>query len=165
MSKGPHGHRARLIVPNRTTPCAIQPDQECSALYKDVFLFHRKEESQHARIDELEWIRANAAISAGERDSAVNDMIELVAAVDGILRAQATADVDYFLKVSGASFFEENIARLRKETLSAYRWQYILSGASEPRFQKVMRSMITAEQLERIEKALAPIAATATVQA
>ena len=57
------------------------------------------------------------------------------------------------------------VTRLRQETLSAYRWQYILSGASEPRFQKVLRSMITTEQLERIEKALAPIAATATVQA
>jgi len=144
---------------------SIQPDQECSALYKDVFLYHWKEESQHARIDELEWVRENAAISAGERDSAVNDMIELVAAVDGIVSAQAAADIDYFLKVSGAAFFEENIARLRAETLAAYRWQYILSGADEPRFQKVLRSMITKDQLDRIEKALAPIAAPALVPA
>lgn len=144
---------------------SIQPDQECSALYKDVFLFHWKEESQHARIDELEWVREDAAISAGARDSAVNDMIELVAAVAGIVRAQAAADIDYFLKVSGAAFFEENIARLREETLSAYRWQYILSGAAEPRFQKVLRSMITPDQLARIENALAPIAASATVYA
>ena len=56
---------------------SIQPDQECSALYKDVFLYHWKEESQHARIDELEWVRENAAISAGERDAAVNDMTVL----------------------------------------------------------------------------------------
>src|SRR6185369_16383216 len=143
---------------------SIQPDQECSALYKDVFLFHWKEESQHARIDELEWVREDAAISAGERDSAVNDMIELVAAVDGIVRAQAAADMDYFLKVSGAAFFEENIARLREETLSAYRWQYILSGAAESRFQRVLRSMITAGQFERIEKALAPIADSVIVR-
>jgi len=91
-------------------------------------------------------------------------MIELVAAVDGIVRAQAEADVDYFLKVSGAAFFEENIARLREETLSAYRWQYILSGAAESRFQRVLRSMITAGQFERIEKALAPIADSVTVR-
>ena len=144
---------------------SIQPDQECSALYKDVFLYHWKEESQHARIDELEWVRENGAISAGERDSAVNDMIELVAAVDGIVRAQAAADIDYFLKASGAAFFEENIARLHAETLSAYRWQYILSGAVEPRFQKVLRSMITEDQFKRIEEALATIAASAKVQA
>jgi hypothetical protein len=49
--------------------------------------------------------------------------------------------------------------------LAAYRWQYILSGAAENRFQKVLRSMITEDQVERIEKALASIAASATVQA
>ncbi len=137
---------------------SIQPDQECSALYKDVFLYHWKEESQHARIDELEWVRVNAAISADEREAAVNDMIELVAAVDGILRAQAAADTDYFLNVSGAAFFEENVARLRSETLGAYRWQYILSGAAEPRFQKVLRSMVTESQFQRIAAAIAPLA-------
>jgi hypothetical protein len=144
---------------------SIQPDQECSALYKDVFLYHWKEESQHARIDELEWVRENGTISAAERDSAVNDMIELVAAVDGILSVQAAADTDYFLKVSGGAYSEENIARLREETLAAYRWQYILSGAAEPRFQRVLRSMITKDQLERIEMALAPLTVPALTTA
>jgi hypothetical protein len=137
---------------------SIEPDQECSPLYKDVFLYHWKEESQHARIDELEWIRENASMPAEERDRAVNDMIELVAAVDGILRAQAAADVEYFLKVSGTAFFEENIASLHAGMLAAYRWQYILSGAGERRFQRVLRSMITEEQLQRIEAATMPLA-------
>jgi hypothetical protein len=48
--------------------------------------------------------------------------------------------------------------------LAAYRWQYILSGAGEQRFQKVLRSMITEDQLERIDKAIAPIAASVTAQ-
>ena len=107
---------------------SIEPDQECSPLYKDVFLYHWKEESQHARIDELEWIRENESMSPEERDRAVDDMIQLVMAVDGIVRAQAAADVDYFLKVSGAAFFEENVARLHAGVLAAYRWQYILLG-------------------------------------
>jgi hypothetical protein len=137
---------------------SIEPDQECSPLYKDVFLYHWKEESQHARIDELEWIRENASMSAEERERAVNDMIELVAAVDGIVRAQAAADVEYFLKVSRAALFEENIGRLHAGMLAAYRWQYILSGAGERRFQRVLRSMITEDQLQRIEAAIMPLA-------
>jgi hypothetical protein len=32
---------------------SIQPDPELSPLYKDVFLYHWKEESQHAIVDEL----------------------------------------------------------------------------------------------------------------
>lgn len=144
---------------------SIEPERDCSPLYKDVFLYHWKEESQHARIDELEWIRENASISSEQRDRAVNDMIELVGAVDGILQVQAAADVDYFLKASRTAFFEENIVTLRAGVLAAYRWQYILSGAGEQRFQKALRSMITEDQVERIERALAPIAASAAVQA
>jgi hypothetical protein len=113
--------------------------------------------TEHARIDELEWIRENASMPPEDRDRAVDDMIGLVMAVDGIVRAQAAADVDYFLKVAGAAFFEENIARLHAGVLAAHRWQYILSGAGERRIQKVLRSMTTDDQLRRIEAALAPL--------
>lgn len=144
---------------------SIKSDQECSPLYKDVFLYHWKEESQHARIDELEWVRVDAEMSPEQRDRAVDDMIDLVGAVDGIVRAQAEADVDYFLKISGAQFSAENIARLREGVLAAYRWQYILSGAGERRFQKVLRSLTTDAQLRRIEEAIAPLMGVAdTIQ-
>ncbi|HMD82474.1 MAG TPA: hypothetical protein VKE92_14255, partial [Anaerolineales bacterium] len=36
---------------------SIEPNDHASALYKDVFLYHWKEESQHAILDELEWRR------------------------------------------------------------------------------------------------------------
>jgi len=140
---------------------SIQPDSQLSPLFKDVFLYHWKEESQHATIDELEWVRENAGLSAGERDRAVDDMIALVGAVDGIVRAQAAADVAYFLKAKGAALSEQNVKLLREQVLRAYRWQYILSGVEQKRFQKVLRAMITEEQMRRIEAALAPLVATA----
>src|SRR5215510_1786430 len=43
---------------------SIEPDENLSPLFKDVFLFHWKEESQHAILDELEWVRADEKISA-----------------------------------------------------------------------------------------------------
>ena len=138
---------------------SIQPDSQLSPLFKDVFLYHWKEESQHARIDELEWVRENAGLSACERDRAVDDMIALVGAVDGIVRAQAAADVAYFLKATGATLSEQNSKLLHYQVLRAYRWQYILSGVEDKRFQKVLRSMITEEQMQRIGAALAPLVA------
>ena len=75
---------------------SIDPDSELSGLFKDVFLYHWKEECQHAILDELELVRHDAGLTAEERDRAVDDFIELVAAVDGMLRAQAAADADYF---------------------------------------------------------------------
>src|SRR5512147_2255542 len=80
---------------------SIDPDRELSELFKDVFLHHWKEESQHAILDELEWKRHDAQLAAEERDRAVNEFIELVGAVDGILKLQAAADVSYFLRNAG----------------------------------------------------------------
>jgi hypothetical protein len=136
---------------------SIEPDAELSELWKDVFLFHMKEESQHAILDELEWQRENARLTPEERDAAVTDLIELVAAVDGILQVQAGADTDYFLRVCGRVFDKQQVTQIKDTMLRAYRWQYITSGVQDERFQKVLGGMITEPQMKRIGAALAPI--------
>lgn len=136
---------------------SIQPDDQLSELYKDVFLFHAREESQHAIIDELEWTREDGRITAQERDRAVDDLIALVVAIDGLLQMQATADTDHFLGICGQDFSAEQIDELRATMLRAYRWQYILSGVQEPRFTELMAAMLTEEQGARIAAALSPL--------
>ena len=136
---------------------SIDPDPHLSDLYKDVFLYHWKEESQHAILDELEWRRENANLSAEERDRAVNDLIALVGAVDGLLQVQAASDAGYFLGIAGRRFTAREIERLHAGVLEAYRWQYIVSGVKDPRFMGILGSMITPEQGARIHAALAPI--------
>jgi hypothetical protein len=136
---------------------SIEPDTDLSELYKDVFLYHWKEESQHAILDELEWRREDANLSAEERDRAVDDLIALVGAVDGLLQVQAGADADHFLNVYGRRCTALETERLRAGVLKAYRWQYIVSGVEDPRFMGILGSMITPEQAARIGKALAPI--------
>src|SRR6187549_2639371 len=63
---------------------SIEPDTSLSELWKDVFLFHWKEESQHAILDELEWRREHARLSAAEREQGLSDLVDLVGAVDSI---------------------------------------------------------------------------------
>jgi hypothetical protein len=138
---------------------SIQPDAGSSPLFKDVFLYHWKEESQHAILDELEWTRCDKTLGAAERDAAVNDFIGLVGAVDGILQAQSAADVEYFRHTADARFTNDQVKELQAGVLRAYRWQYIVSGAQHPRFLKLLTGMITPAQAERITKALAPIVA------
>lgn len=136
---------------------SIEPQADLSPLFKDVFLYHWQEESQHAILDELEWRRAHHKLTPGQVDDAVNDLIDLVAAVDGVLQMQAAADVDYFLKLCAGSRYEEQVTQLKSGVLAAYRWQYIVSGVQLARFRKILGSMITAEQFERISAALAPL--------
>jgi hypothetical protein len=135
---------------------SIDPDPNLSELWKDVFLYHWREESQHAILDELEWRREDAKLSPAERDQAVNELIELVGAVDGILQQQARADADYFIEICGRTFSPDEMARIRAGVLGAYRWQYIVSGV-QGRFSEVLGRVINAAQSERIGQALAPI--------
>jgi hypothetical protein len=133
---------------------SIDPDPDLSALFKDVFLFHWKEESQHAIMDEIEWKRCDRAVTDAERDAAVDDFIDLVVAVDGILQAQAGADAAYFAMACGRVLDEQERQRVREGVLRAYRWQYILSGAEHPHFRKVLGGMTNDDQMGRIGAAL-----------
>ena len=136
---------------------SIAPQDQLSELWKDVFLFHWKEESQHAILDEIELVREDAKLSPAERDAAVDDLIALVGAVDGILQAQAAADARYFTAVATTPFTDAQLEHIHATVLKAYRWQYIVSGVMEPRFQKVLFSLLDDAQAGRIHNALAPL--------
>lgn len=136
---------------------SIEPETQIDALWKDVFLFHWKEESQHAIVDEMEWLRENEKIDAAQRDQAVGELIGLVGAVDGIVQLQANADAEYFVQVAGRAFDGAQVQAIHRTLLEAYRWQYIATGVQDPRFLEVLGSMINAEHGERINAALAPI--------
>jgi DNA-binding Lrp family transcriptional regulator len=136
---------------------SIDPDAELSELFKDVFLYHWKEESQHAILDELEWVRHDAGLTAGQRDRAVDEFIELVAAVDGILQAQAKADARYFAAKCGRAVDKAEARAIEAAFLKAYRWQYIHSGAQHQHFGKVLSSLISENQGQRIQAALATL--------
>lgn len=136
---------------------AIEPDDNLSELYKDIFLFHWKEETTHAIMDELEWPREDQKLTPEERDRAVDELIGMVADVDRILKAQSSADTEYFVKAGGASLHPEQVEHVRSGVLRAYRWQYIFSGVEHPRYQAAIGSLITESQAQRINEALAPL--------
>jgi hypothetical protein len=136
---------------------SIAPREELCPLFKDVFKFHWIDESRHVVLDELEWKAEHAKLSPAECDQAVNDLIALVAAVDAILQAQSTADAEYFTRIASRSFSADQTARIKACVLSAYRWQYIISGVQHPHFGRLLTSMTTPAQMSRIQTALAPI--------
>ena len=136
---------------------SIEADPDLSPLFKDVFFFHWKEESQHAILDELEWRREDASLSSAQRDSAVDDLLALVAGIDAMLQAQAAADASYFVEIARRPFTAGEMRAIEDVTLRAYRWQYIVSGACEPRFVKILHELVSPEQAKRIDAALAPL--------
>jgi hypothetical protein len=144
---------------------SIREDAELSELACDIFRFHWREECQHAIMDELEWRRVDAAITPAARDSAVDELIALIGAVDSIVTAQAEADSGYFIATCGWRFDATAMEAVHQTMLAAYRLQYILSGARHPHFAAALASMTTEAQLRRIQVALSALAPPAILNA
>ena len=84
------------------------------------------EESQRAIPDEMEWLRGDQQLDAGERDQAVGRRGRRRGrAVDGIVQMQAEA--------------------IHATMITAYPWQCITRGVPDPRFLEVLSSMINAK--------------------
>jgi hypothetical protein len=136
---------------------SIREDADLSELYKDIFLFHWKEECQHAIMDELEWRRLDAGTSPSARNLGVDELIQLVGAVDAIVHAQAASDAEYFVQTRGQELTASQTGMVQQTMLEAYRFQYILSGARHPHFASTLASLTTDAQLGRIHDALSSL--------
>jgi hypothetical protein len=136
---------------------SIAHDSALDALWKDVILFHWREESRHSAGDERAWLRENALLDAGARDYAVGDLIVLLGIVEGILEAQARADASYFSAACGRRLAVNDRSRVEAGLLHAYRWQHLLSGVQAPHFGALLSNMLSASQYGRLAAALAPL--------
>jgi hypothetical protein len=72
----------------------------------------------------------DATLSATDRDRGVDELIELVGAVDGVPQAQAEADSDYF--IAQGDFIAAQQQAIRDVMLEAYRWQGRLVREAAP---------------------------------
>ena len=127
---------------------SIEPDPELSPLWREVFLFHWKEESQHAILDELEWRRADAQVTPAEREQGVDRPDRArgrgrrASAMCRLRRTRTTSS-----RMPTARFSADEMARIRDVLVKAYRWQYIVTGATEPRFAEVLTALTTPAQM------------------
>jgi len=133
---------------------AFKDDGDLDPLTRGIFKAHWQEESQHAQLDHLETLRAFAAMTAGERERAIDELIELVAAVDGLLRQQTEHDLANLARLLGRRFEVDEVEELRREVLRAKRWTFLLSGVTHPRFQELFEDVATPAQRERVGAAL-----------
>ncbi|HEY0684141.1 MAG TPA: hypothetical protein VGD45_17545 [Steroidobacter sp.] len=136
---------------------SLERDDELSDLYRDVFRFHWLEECQHAVMDEIEWCREDRNLTAAERDIAVDDFIALLRLLDEVVCTQSSADAGYFMRLCERTFSPAEQQEIRRTMQRAYRWQYIVSGAQHPHFNKMLSSMATRQQMQRVQAALAPM--------
>ncbi len=73
-------------------------------------------------------------------------------------QVQGRTYANMFLQVIGMPPGDERATQVGQTVLKAYRWQYIVSGTNEPRFQKMLASLVDSGQMPRIQAALARLA-------
>jgi hypothetical protein len=133
---------------------AMRDDAGLDPLAKSIFKAHWQEESQHAQLDHLETLRAFEGLTSAERERAIDELIELVAAVDGLLQQQVERDLANLAARLGRRFDAGETDELRAAILKAKRWTFVLSGVTHPRFEELFHEVSTLAQRERVGRAL-----------
>ncbi len=103
----------------------------------------------------MEAVRAFDTMSVEDRELAVSDLIDLVAAVDGLLQKQTEYDIGNLERYLGRTFTAEERTEIYQAELKVKRWVFIYSGVTHPRFEELFVRVTTPDQQQRVQLALA----------
>jgi len=93
-------------------------------------------------------------VSDHDRQVAIEDLIELFGAADGLLQKQSELDVENFERYLGRSLAAEQRREVYARVLEAKRYTFIESGVKHPNFVELFESLTTQTQQAQLQKAL-----------
>jgi hypothetical protein len=137
----------------------FEGDETLDPFTKHIFKSHWLEESQHARMDHLETLRAFRTMGEAEKDQAIDDLIELVGAVDGLLQTQARLDVDNLQACLWRRLEMAERQEIEAAVLAAKRYTFIESGVTHPNFLELFGMVTTPAQQHKVQQALGALLA------
>jgi hypothetical protein len=100
-------------------------------------------------------------MSAAETDRAIDDLIDLVGAVDGLLQTQAGLDVDNLQRCLWRRLGSGERDEIRAAVLAAKRYTFIESGVTHPNFVELFGMVTTPAQQHKVQQALGAVLAPA----
>jgi hypothetical protein len=129
---------------------------ELDELFVDLIKYHWMDEAQHAKIDSLLIDEITGGISEEDREAAVDELLELGGAVDGLLSQQADLDLVSLEKAIGRTLSEDDKAEIKRNTHRAYRWTFLVSGLEHPNFVRIVSELTRRgpAKLEAVARAL-----------
>lgn len=124
--------------------------------FVQVFKSHWIEESQHTKLDELEIARAARSVSAERRDSAIDELLEIGGAFDGLLKAQVDLDLASLERLAGRALPDAVKSAAHKAQHRAYRYTFLVCGLRNTRFRALVETVTTTgtDKLEAAATAL-----------
>lgn len=132
----------------------FKDDDALDPLTRAIFKAHWQEEAQHAHLDHLEILREFGTMTDAEKDEAVDDLIELVGAVDGLLQEQVKRDIENLRRYLDRTFTESESEEISSNLLRAKRYTFIESGVTHKNFLETFAAVTTTQQQEKVQSAL-----------
>jgi hypothetical protein len=109
----------------------FRSSQEREALdptFVEIFKSHWIEEAQHAKLGHLEIARLASQSSPAARDRAVDEVLEIGGAFDGLLKAQSELDLVALEHFRGKPFEADERTQILEKQHRAYRYTFLVSG-------------------------------------
>jgi hypothetical protein len=119
----------------------VRDGAELDELFRDILRFHWIDESRHARLDSLLIDEIAGELTADEREQAIDRLLDLGGAVDGLLAQQIELDVDALQQVAGRTFTDDERDEIRTHQRRAYRWTFLVSGLRHPNFVRIVEQL------------------------
>ncbi len=119
----------------------VQESTDLDELFHDILRFHWIDEAQHAKADSIMMSEIADRMTAEEREAAVDELLELGMAIDGLLAQQIEMDIDALESACGREFSPEEKEEIRTHQRRSYRWTFIVSGLEHPKFVEIVNQL------------------------
>jgi hypothetical protein len=136
----------------------VQDDGDLDGLFRDLLRFHWLEESQHAKLDTLLIGEEAEELTLEEREAAVDEVLELGGAIDGLLLQQIGMNIEALERASGRTFTDAEKEEITTYTQRAWRWTFLVSGLQHPNIVRAIGEL-TSEGSAKIENVAAALSA------
>jgi hypothetical protein len=136
----------------------VRADEQLDGLFRDLIKYHWIDEATHAKLDSLVINEIVGPLSLAEREHAIDELLELGGAIDGLLSQQADLDIESLQRATGRTFAEHERAEIKRSIQRAYRWTFLVSGLRHPTFVKIVGEL-TETGPRRLETAAVALSA------
>jgi hypothetical protein len=114
---------------------------ELDGLFRDLLKYHWLDEAQHAKIDTMLIAEMVEGMPMSEREAAIDEVLELGGAIDGLLQQQIALNIAALESVVSRTFTEAERAEITGKTLHAWRWTFLVSGLEHPNVVKLIEEI------------------------
>jgi hypothetical protein len=136
----------------------VRDHSDLDELFRDLLKFHWLEEAQHAKLDTLLINEISEKVTLKEREAAIDELLELGGAIDGLLSQQIGLNIDTLEKATDSMFTDGEKEEITTKTQRAWRWTFLVSGLEHPNFVKLVNELTT-EGPEKIKSAAKALSA------